>query len=111
LNISTAFWSLSNFRKFQSQITKVMVKDENPISQLTHNGYTPTHLLTDGITPVEKPGRWVHHLGNQWKRISRKQSARWQHLSRLKASALFFLQKNCQLYEMQQLLLGIGYAI
>ncbi len=29
-----------------------------------------------------------------WKRISCKQSARWQHLSRLKASALFFLQKN-----------------
>jgi hypothetical protein len=29
----------------------------------------------------------------QWKRISHKQSARWQHLSRLKASAFFFLQK------------------
>jgi len=32
---------------------------------------------------------------DQWKRISCKQSARWQHLSGLKASALFFLQKNC----------------
>jgi hypothetical protein len=29
----------------------------------------------------------------EWKRISHKQSARWQHLSRLKASALFFLKK------------------
>ncbi len=26
----------------------------------------------------------------QWKRINCKQSARWQHLSRLKASAVFF---------------------
>ncbi len=31
------------------------------------------------------------------------------HLSRLKASALFFFQKNCKLYETQQLILGIGY--
>ncbi len=46
----------------------------------------------------------------QWKRISRKQSARWLHLSRLKARALFF-KKNCQLYEMQHLILRIGYAI
>ncbi len=30
----------------------------------------------------------------QWKRISRKPSARWQHLSRLKARALFFFQKK-----------------
>jgi hypothetical protein len=30
----------------------------------------------------------------QWKRISRKQSARWQHISQLKASALFFLPIN-----------------
>jgi hypothetical protein len=30
----------------------------------------------------------------QWKRISRKQSARWQHKSLLKASALVFLQKK-----------------
>jgi hypothetical protein len=31
----------------------------------------------------------------QWKRISHKQSARWQHLSQLKARALFFLKKKC----------------
>ncbi len=30
----------------------------------------------------------------QWKRINRKQSARWQHLTRLKASAFFSLQKD-----------------
>jgi hypothetical protein len=30
----------------------------------------------------------------QWKRISHKQSARWQHLSQLKASAFFCLQKK-----------------
>jgi hypothetical protein len=31
---------------------------------------------------------------SKWKRINRKQSARWQHLSWLKASASFSLQKN-----------------
>ncbi len=30
----------------------------------------------------------------EWKRISHKQSAKWQHLSQLKAKALFILQKN-----------------
>jgi len=35
----------------------------------------------------------------QWKRISRKQSARWQHLSLLKPSAFFSLQKNCKLFK------------
>jgi hypothetical protein len=30
----------------------------------------------------------------QWVRINCKQSARWQHLSQLKASAFFSLQKN-----------------
>ncbi len=35
----------------------------------------------------------LKYLACKWKRISHKQSARWQNLSRLKASALFFLQK------------------
>jgi hypothetical protein len=35
------------------------------------------------------------HFANQWKRINWKQSARYQHLSRLKASAFFSLQKKC----------------
>jgi hypothetical protein len=30
----------------------------------------------------------------QWEGINRKQSTRWQHLSQLKASAFFSLQKN-----------------
>jgi hypothetical protein len=30
----------------------------------------------------------------EWKGINRKQSTRWQHLSRLKASAFFSLQKS-----------------
>jgi hypothetical protein len=33
-------------------------------------------------------------VANQWKSINCKQSTRWQHLSRLKASAFFSLQKN-----------------
>ncbi len=47
----------------------------------------------------------------QWKGIKRKQSTRWQHLSRLKASVFFSLQKNFNCYETQQLLLGTGSAI
>ncbi len=47
----------------------------------------------------------------QWKGINRKQSTRWQHLSRLKASAFFSLQKNFSCYETQQLILGTGTAI
>ncbi len=47
----------------------------------------------------------------KWKRISRKQSAKWQHSSRLKPSAFFSLQKiDCYL-EMQQHILGIGNTI
>jgi hypothetical protein len=43
----------------------------------------------------------------QWKRISRKQSARWQHLSRLKARALFFLQKNVSCMKCNNLYFGL----
>jgi len=35
----------------------------------------------------------------------------WQHLSRLKASAFFSLQKKISCYETQQLILGTGTAI
>ncbi len=45
----------------------------------------------------------------EWKGINRKQSTRWQHLSRLKASAFLSLQKNC-CYETQQLIVGTGTA-
>jgi hypothetical protein len=47
----------------------------------------------------------------QWKGINRKQSTRWQHLSWLKASVFFSLQKNFTCYETQQLILGTGTAI
>ncbi len=38
--------------------------------------------------------RGVISMRSQWKRINRKQGARWQHLSRLKAGAFFSLQKK-----------------
>ncbi len=47
----------------------------------------------------------------QWKGINSKQNTRWQHLSRLKASAFFSLQENFSCYETQQLILGTGTAI
>jgi hypothetical protein len=47
----------------------------------------------------------------QWKGIHCKDSTRWQHLSQLKASAFFSLQKNFSCYETQQLILGTGTAI
>ncbi len=47
----------------------------------------------------------------QWKGIKCKQSTRWQHLSRLKASAFFSLQTFFTCYETQQLILGTGTAI
>jgi hypothetical protein len=40
-------------------------------------------------------------------RISRKQSARWQHLSWLKASALFFLQNNVSCMKRNNLYSGL----
>jgi len=43
--------------------------------------------------------------------MNRKQRTRWQHLSRLKASAFFSLQKYFSCYETQQLILGTGTAI
>ncbi len=51
--------------------------------------------------------KWLY----QWKGINRKQSTRWQHLSRLKASAFFSLHKKISCYDTQQLMLGIGNAI
>jgi hypothetical protein len=58
--------------------------------------------------------RWVGQketvLGRFCK-TNHKQSTRWQHLSRLKASAFFSLQKKISCYETQQLILGTGTAI
>jgi hypothetical protein len=47
----------------------------------------------------------------EWKGINRKQITRWQHLSRLKVSVFFSLQKIFTCYETQQLILGTGTAI
>jgi hypothetical protein len=47
----------------------------------------------------------------KWKGINRKQSTRWQHLFRLKASAFLSLQFFLSCYEAQQLIFGTGTAI
>ncbi len=50
------------------------------------------------IEALVQASRRVHYYESeafkQWKRISCKQIARWQHLAQLKASAFFSLQKN-----------------
>jgi len=56
-----------------------------PIKDIHASTILINELLITSFCEVD----WPCH----WKRISCKQSARWQHLSRLKASALFFLQK------------------
>jgi len=43
----------------------------------------------------------------EWKRISCKQSTRWLHLSRLKASSLFFFQKIVSCIKHNNLYLGL----
>ncbi len=43
----------------------------------------------------------------RWKGINRKQSTRWQHLSQLKASAFFSLQKNLVVMKHSNLYLGL----
>ncbi len=53
----------------------------------------------------------AHFAQFQWKGINLKQSTRWQHLSRLKASVFFSLQKILSCYETQLLILGTGTAI
>jgi hypothetical protein len=47
----------------------------------------------------------------KWKGINRKQSTRWQHLSRLKARAFFSLKIFFSCFETQQPILGTGTAI
>jgi hypothetical protein len=67
--------------------------------------------LLSAISIVTPNFSYLGH-NQQWKGINRKQSTRWQHLSRLKASAFFSLQKffSC-CYETQSLILGTGTAI
>ncbi len=47
----------------------------------------------------------------EWKGSNRKQSARWQHISRLKANAFCIWQNKLWWFKTQQLLLGTGTAI
>ncbi len=48
----------------------------------------------------------------QWNNaFNGKESTSWQHLSRLKASAFYSLQKKFSCYETLQLILGTGTAI
>jgi hypothetical protein len=67
-------------------------------------------LFLKGVTGALAPFSYLV-LKEQWKEINRKQSTRWQHLSWLKASAVFSLQKFFSCYETQQLILGTGTAI
>ncbi len=47
----------------------------------------------------------------QWKGSNHKQSARWQHVSRLKASALYIWYNKLWWFKTQKLILGTGTAI
>ncbi len=60
---------------------------------------------TSRFSPMDKPGPSFSTI--QWKRISRIQSARWQCLSRLKASAFFSLQKNVSCMNCNNLYSGL----
>ncbi len=56
------------------------------------------------------PGKWKIDIYDniiQWKRISCKPNDRWQHLFRLKARALFFLQKNIRCMKRNNLYSGL----
>jgi hypothetical protein len=48
---------------------------------------------------------------NQWKGRNHKQSARWQHVSQLKASVFCIWKNKLWWFKTQQLLLGTGTAI
>jgi hypothetical protein len=48
---------------------------------------------------------------NPWKGSNLKQSAKWQHVLQLKASAFCIWQNKLWLFKTQQLLLGTGTAI
>jgi hypothetical protein len=63
------------------------------------------------FVPAKEPRAYPSKSKFQWKRINRKQSARWQHLFQLKASALLFEKKLLGVKETQQLILEIGNAI
>ncbi len=53
----------------------------------------------------------IHSEFVQWKGSNCKQSARWQHVSRLKASALCIWYNKFWCFKTQQLILGTGTAV
>ncbi len=74
---------------------------------------SPCHSVHLSFCQLAIISTWhsVKLIFSQWKGINCKQSTRWQHLSQLKASAFFSLQKNFSCYETKQLILGTGTAI
>ncbi len=52
------------------------------------------HFLENVFNKLERLFLKGPSIRAQWKGINRKQITRWQHLSQLKASAFFSLQKN-----------------
>jgi hypothetical protein len=59
----------------------------------THTNLILSHIqsfFTHSLTHTNRHGRSWPLPSTKWKRINRKQIARWQHLSRLKASAFLF---------------------
>jgi lipopolysaccharide biosynthesis glycosyltransferase len=61
---------------------------------------------------MSRPSTFLSHctiLYSQWKRISCKQNARWQHLSRLKANAYYSLEKT-KLVVMKHYNLYLGFV-
>ncbi len=88
---------------YNSQIPEVHFK--NKIYQTPQMQETKVTKLAKAISKLKLLTLYL------WKGINRKQSTRWQHLSRLKASVFFSLQKILSCYETQLLILGTGTAI
>ncbi len=56
-------------------------------------GQCSNHFVSRACNKLDRSSKKTQ-TPREWKRINRKQSDRWQHLSRLKASAFFSLQKK-----------------
>jgi hypothetical protein len=97
---------LASGKLFLLSIKFVGTAKSLPLSGTTKRCFT---LLGSGLTLWQFLILLIHIF--QWKGINCKQNTRWQHLSRLKASAFFSLQKKISCHEKQQLILGTGNAI
>jgi hypothetical protein len=67
--------------------------------------YVVTYQCTIGVASYQKVTK--HKMILEWKGINGKQSTRWQHLSRLKASAFFSLQIFLVVMKHSNLYLGL----